>query len=223
MRITNQAIAGPFAKALLSAAALAATSIFALPTAAQDVTEAIAQAASVPQIDAFLPDKYSVEETEALPIDGVWMISSINKKIRIERGRAYAVDSWLHMFTLKVQPDMVVLQNFQRTGPGQYTADDLPLLGPATFQLRPDGNISVKVKGMLGPVGYNLIKRDIDDNYALQAEFSAMNVGGGSPNTDYDDRPAYDDDDDSSPDADPLANCEMLDIDPATGDVVCMD
>lgn len=194
--------------------------VVSTPAAAQDLTETLAQAAGVPQVDAFLPDKYDVDETEALPIDGVWRISTINKKIRIEKGRAYAIDSWLHLFTLKVQRDMVVLQNFERTAPGQYAADDLPLMGPAEMQLRPDGNLTVTVKGMLGPASYKLIKRDIDDENALESELYAMANPGAAlkptpPSDDYETLP--------SDDADSLADCETLDVDPATGDVVCMD
>ena len=99
------------------------------PAWSQDMTQALAEAAGIPQIPAFLPDKYSVTRSEALPIDGVWMISTIRKKIRIEQGRAYALDPWLHLFVLKVQPDMVVMQNFRRTDAGRYAADDLPLMG----------------------------------------------------------------------------------------------
>ena len=108
----------------------------AAPAAAQDLSETIAEAVGVPQMDAFLPDKYSVAETQALPIDGVWMISSIRKNIRIEKGRAYAVDSWLHLFTLKVQPDMVVLQNFQRTGSGKIYSRRFTLAWPRDISIK---------------------------------------------------------------------------------------
>ena len=143
------------------------------PAVAQDMSDFIAEAAGVPQIPAFLPDKYSVTRTQALPIDGVWMISTIKKKIRIEQGRAYAVDPWLHLLVLKVQPDMVVLQNFRRTGPGQYGADDLPLLGPATMRLNAQGNMDVTVQGKFGPVRYALIRLEPQFPEALTAEVTA--------------------------------------------------
>ena len=142
-------------------------------TAAQDMSEVIAEAAGVPQIPAFLPDKYSVARTQALPIDGVWMISTIRKKIRIEQGRAYAVDPWLHLLVLKVQPDMVVMQNFRRTGAGQYGADDLPLLGPADMRLNAEGNLDVTVQGKFGPVRYALIRLEPQFPEALTAEVTA--------------------------------------------------
>jgi len=132
-----------------------------------------AQSPGVPQIPAMLPDQYSVPPTEALPIDGVWLISSIRKKIRIDQGRAYAVDPWLHMFVLKVEPGMVVLQNFRRTGPGQYAADDLPLMGPAAFTLTAQGNLSATVQGMFGPIRYELVRIQPQFPEQLTAEIQA--------------------------------------------------
>ena len=140
------------------------------PVWSQDMTQALAEAAGVPQIPAFLPDKYSVTPGEALPIDGVWMISTIRKKIRIEQGRAYALDPWLHLFVLKVQPDMVVMQNFRRTDAGRYAADDLPLMGPAEMTLNGKGNLDVSVQGMMGPIRYALVRLEPQYPDALSAE-----------------------------------------------------
>jgi len=140
---------------------------------AQDIGQAIANASGVPQIPAFLPDKYSVPASEPMPIDGLWMVSTIRKKIRIEQGRAYAVDSWLHLFTLKIMPDMVVMQNFRRTGPGQFAADDLPLMGPATMTLNGNGNLDVTVQGMFGPVRYGLTRLEARYPDVLASEVQA--------------------------------------------------
>jgi len=140
---------------------------------AQDLAETIAEAAGVPQIPAFLPDKYSVARSEALPIDGVWLVSTIRKKIRIEQGRAYAVDPWLHMFVLKVMPDMVVMQNVRRIAPGKFAADDLPLVGPAELTLNAQGNIDAVVQGMLGPVRYALTRLEAQYPDHLTAEIQA--------------------------------------------------
>ena len=170
------------AGALLALTVLAAS---AAPASAQnllDILGGAAGSAGAPQIPAFLPDKYSVPETQPLPIDGVWMVSTIGKRIRIENGRAYAVDPWLHLFVLKIQPDMVVLQNFRRAGAaGQFIADDLPLQGPASFQLQPNGNIKVTVQGALGPVGYDLIKREATFPDALGTEIAAMSGNSYTP------------------------------------------
>ncbi len=221
----------PFGKFITMLAGLTlAPVIFMTAASAQSMDEAIADAIGIPQIGAFLPDKYDVPETESLPIDGVWLISANRKKIRIEKGRAYAVDPWLHLFTLKIQPDMVVLQNFSRTAPGQYTADDLPLLGPARFRLLPNGNMKVNVQGALGPASYTLIKRKYDDDSMMQAELLAMKNGEAiktppapiappAPNP----TPSPSPNPQPNPDSDPLANCVKLDIDPNSGNIICLD
>jgi hypothetical protein len=157
---------------LLGLAAL----MFASLAFAQDAVEAMLDAAGVPKVAAILPDQYSVAKTEPLPIDGVWRVNTINKKIRIEQGRAYAVEPWRHLFVLEVQPGMVVLQNFRRTGVGTYSADDLPLVGPATMTLTADGNLDVVVKTKLFPIRYRLIRLESQYPEALSQEIAA--VGG---------------------------------------------
>ncbi|MEE4301918.1 MAG: hypothetical protein V2J24_20945, partial [Pseudomonadales bacterium] len=42
-----------------------------------------ARAQEIPQIPAFLPGIDQVPATQAMPLDGTWLISSIRKKIRI--------------------------------------------------------------------------------------------------------------------------------------------
>ncbi len=221
--------AKPFGKfiALLTSLALM-PGILTATAQAQGMDEAIADAIGIPQIGAFLPDKYDVPETESLPIDGVWLISANRKKIRIEKGRAYAVDPWLHLFTLKIQPDMVVLQNFSRVGPGHYVADDLPLLGPAKFRLLPNGNMKVSVQGTLGPVSYTLIKRKYDDDARMQAELLAMKNGediapAPAPAPIAPPAPSPSPSPQPNPDSDPLADCVKLDIDPNSGNIICLD
>ena len=176
---TKAKLKEPVYRAAIAALALLAATI-SPGASAQDMSQAIADAAGVPQVAAFLPDKYSVATTEALPIDGVWMISSLRKKIRIEQGRAYALDPWVHFFVLKVQPDMVVLQNFRRVGAGRYSADDLPLLGPATMTLKSDGNLDVTVQGKFGPAKYGLMRLQPQYPDALNSELAAM-AGGAAP------------------------------------------
>ena len=80
---------------------------------------AIAQVVpQVPQIPAFLPMFDSVAPTPPQPLDGTWLITSIRKKVRIEGGRAYAIDGWVHMMVLKIEPGMVVIQDIAPTAPG---------------------------------------------------------------------------------------------------------
>lgn len=172
-----------FAAVATAALPSVAAGSFAPPAAAQ-----IPGIPQVPKIPAFLPTVDAVPESDPMAIDGLWRISSLNKRIRIERGRAYAVDSWLHLFVLQIGPDMVVLQNFRRERAGVYTADDLPLQGKATFRLTRDGNMRASIAGLLGPVTYTLVKVREDDRRALDDEITAMTSGGDRDRDRYNDR-----------------------------------
>ena len=224
-------------------AALAFVSLISPPPAlAQDWMESLAESAGVPQVPAFLPDRYDEATTTALPIDGLWRINIIRKKIRIEAGRAYAVDSWLHLFVLKVQPDMVVMRNFTRTGAGQYQAEDLPLMGPAAMRLSPDGNLHVNVRSAFGPVNYQLQRLEPQYPEALQAELAAAGHGTAppvyTPSPVAEAPPALPGEPlpgmPGTPSADPVApvdllpepspppaGCNPLGIDPDTGELIC--
>jgi len=116
----------------------------------------------IPQIPAFLPYSETVPTSEALPIDGIWRISSIGKRIRIEKGRAFALDPWLHLFVLKIERGMVVIKDIARDGSGGYQGADLPAMGRWNAQLESSGNLSVTVAGMLGPIRYRLIPMQLD-------------------------------------------------------------
>ncbi|MEP3225193.1 MAG: hypothetical protein ABJO01_04410 [Parasphingorhabdus sp.] len=116
------------------------------------------------QISAFLPMKERVAAGEPSAVDGTYWISSINKRITIANGRAYAVDPWVHALVLQVKPNMVVMRNFRQAAPDRFIADDLPLMGQATFVRQADGVLDVKVAGALGPVRYKLIPVDYIDN-----------------------------------------------------------
>lgn len=111
------------------------------------------------------------------------MINNIRKRIRIEGGRAYAVDPWLHLFVLKIEPLMVVSKNWRRTGPGQYTGEDLPLVGQFRAQLDASGNMTVQVAGMLGPATLTLSPVRPDSQRRFEREKRA--IGGISPEPDY--------------------------------------
>ena len=136
----------------------------------------------------------------------MWTISTIAKKIRIEGGRSYAVDGWLHAFTLKVRPDMVVGKNITRTGVGQFVADDLPLLAKATYQLQPDGSLAVVANTLPIPSRFTLTPVSVDDPARFAAEmrragFSRVNLprtpgaydADDDYGSDYDDDSDYDD------------------------------
>ena len=102
------------------------------------------------QIPAFLPNKDAVPQTQAMAIDGDWRVNTINKVIRIERGRAYAVEGWLHAFVLRVQPDMVTIRNIQQINDAEYVGDDLPMMGRVTMKLVAPDRIEASVPGMFG-------------------------------------------------------------------------
>lgn len=125
---------------------------------------------AVPQIPAFLPMAHTVPQSQTTPIDGEWVITSIGKRIRIQAGRAYAIDSWAHLFVLKINPMMVVIKDITRTGPGEYSGQDLPLMGAWQARLATDGNLNVTVRTALGPIRYALMPVRADDQAAFENE-----------------------------------------------------
>lgn len=137
---------------------------------------AFAQIPQIPQIPAFLPTIDQVPASQVLPLDGTWIVTSIGKKIRIQAGRAYALDSWLHMFVLKVQPGMVVQKNIVPTGPGKYSGEDLPLMGKYTATVQADRSINVSVPGILGTVNYKLVPVQIDNQQWFDQEMRAAGL-----------------------------------------------
>ncbi len=145
--------------------------LFAIFSLSLVITACVTQPAQ--PIRAFLPMADSVPRTEATDIDGVWRVSTISKNIRIEGGRAYAVDGWLHLFTLQIEPNMVVIRNIQPDGMGGYTGEDLPLMGKWQAKPAADGALDVFVASALGPASYRLLPVELD------------NSGGGGVEDDY--------------------------------------
>lgn len=135
----------------------------------------------LPQIPAFLPTLDQVVATQAMPIDGTWLIPSIGKKIRIEAGRAYAVDPWLHLFVLQIQPGMVVIRNIAPTAPGTYSGEDLPLMGTFNARVQPDRALAVSVATLVGPINYKLVPMQLDNPQWFAQEMQASGVGGAAP------------------------------------------
>jgi hypothetical protein len=132
----------------------------------------------VPQIPAFLPMVDTVAATPPQPLDGTWLITSIRKKIRIEGGRAYAIDGWVHMMVLKIEPGMVVIKDIAPTAPGKYTGYDLPLLGTWDARVEADRSISVTVKTSMLPVSYKLVPLQLDNPqwYAQEMRAAGLQV-----------------------------------------------
>ncbi len=121
----------------------------------------------MPQIPAFLPMANTVPTTSALPIDGEWMVTSIGKRVRVQAGRAYALDPWVHLFVLQIQPMMVVIKDIRETGSGEYAGSDLPLMGPWQAQLANDGTLNVSVQTAMGPARYAMMPVRMDDQSAF--------------------------------------------------------
>ncbi len=130
-------------------------------------TQAAQGVGQVPQIPAFLPMANTVPTTSPLPIDGEWMITSIGKRVRVQAGRAYALDPWVHLFVLQIQPMMVVLKDLRETGAGEYAGSDLPLMGPWQAQLAADGTLNVSVQTAVGPARYAMMPVRMDDQAAF--------------------------------------------------------
>lgn len=140
--------------------------------------EMMASAMGIPVVDAFLEDKQMVAMTASQPIDGIWMIDNIQKRVRFEGGRAYAVEGWLHAMSLKIQPNMVVVSDVTQTRPGEWQGQDLPLMGKAVYSLQPNGKLVGVVTGMTGRSTIILTPMAMDSPAAFAG---AMQEAGHSP------------------------------------------
>lgn len=123
-------------------------------------------------LGAALPDRYAVDLGKPLPIDGVWRLSSNNKRIRIERGRIFAVDGWNHALLFRVKPEQVTMINLRREEPGLYKGRDILLNGDAEMRLRADGNLDLTVATFPFPVKLALVREALDDPAALDNEMT---------------------------------------------------
>ena len=104
-----------------------------------------------------LPTANEVIPGKAMRLDGEYRISTINKRVLIDRGRAIVIDGWKHMFLWDVVPGMVVIKDIRYRGDGVFTGRDLPLKSSwrGKYNER-DGSLNVvagNVKYKLIPVG----------------------------------------------------------------------
>jgi hypothetical protein len=118
-------------------------------------------------LGAALPDRYAVDLAEPLAIDGIWRISTNNKRLRIERGRAFAVDGWNHALLFKVKPDQVTTINLREVEPGRWRGRDILLNGDTELTLREDGDLDVTVALFPLPAKFRLLRVGLDDSEAL--------------------------------------------------------
>lgn len=121
-------------------------------------------------LGATLPDRYAVDLGVPLPIDGVWRISSNDKRLRIERGRAFAIDGWNHALLFRVEPEQVTTTGLRRESPGLYLGRDILLNADTRLTLREDGNLDVWAGTFPFPVEFQLIRVALDDPDALADE-----------------------------------------------------
>ncbi|MEQ3747147.1 MAG: hypothetical protein ABNH53_13055 [Henriciella sp.] len=168
--------------------------------AAGPMGDMAATAAGIPQTGAFLPNKSAVAPGPRMDIDGTYTISTLGKRITIDRGRGYAVDGWTHAFTLKIRPDMVTIRNIMKIDDTTYAGDDLPLLGKSTMKVQPDGSIATVVSGMI-PYRYTLIPTE--PRPVPASDPSVNEPTGGQDNE--------------------LSDCETVAIDPDTDTLICLD
>ncbi len=93
------------------------------------------------QIPGWLPSVGDVEPSAPLPIDGMWNIREINKRVIIENGYAYAVDGWVHALFFNVMPDQVFVRDIQPLPDGTYISQNLTMSGQMTFEPAPGGSL----------------------------------------------------------------------------------
>lgn len=167
----------------------------------------IQPAAAIP---AFLPHMDTVPEGQPMAIDGVWKVSAINKKVRYEAGRVYAVDDWYHLLVLHIQPGMVVQKNVAQSAPGTYVSDDLPMMTHSSATLQPNG----RLKYTAGVFSSELVPVELDYPELMDEELQKL--GGGGHAGDPDPRPG------PQPDPTP-SDCTHWAIDPETNRPVCLD
>ena len=112
---------------------------------------------------ADLPTANEVKLGKRMRIDGEYRISTLNKRVLIERGRAVVLEGWKHMLFWDVEPGMVVIRNIRHVGNGQFTGRDLPLKADWRAQYnKGKRSLSVVTTGPAGTQRYELIPVDSD-------------------------------------------------------------
>ena len=125
---------------------------------------AIAGAAASPQafaqIPGMLPSVGQVEPSAPLPIDGMYTIRELDKRIMIENGYIYAVDSWNHAFIFKIMPRQIIVRDITPLDHGVFVSNNLTMQGEMTIEQSRDGTLLATMrsgwpgKWHFDPVGY---------------------------------------------------------------------
>lgn len=115
----------------------------------------------------------SVPATAPLAIDGVWRVSTLGKRVRIQQGRSFVLDPWRHLFVMQIQRNMVVVRDLHDAGGGAFGGYDLMALGAWRAVKNASGNLDVVVSGIT-PTRFQLIAVELDNPEA----FAAVPVAG---------------------------------------------
>ncbi|MBA53813.1 MAG: hypothetical protein CMK89_05100 [Pseudomonadales bacterium] len=153
-------------------------SIFSVCFALLSANLSQAQTMQVPEVGAMLPSIVDVKPGKVTPVDGLWSISALDKVVRIDRGRIYAIEGWNHLLIFKIKPGMVVITPFQEEAPGVYAGQDLPLQGPLKAVLTGDRILDFTVAGALGEVRYQMIPQQLDDQDAFNTLIKEVRAAG---------------------------------------------
>lgn len=110
---------------------------------------------AISQDDRQRADLMQIEETQPgqpLPIDGIWRLRELNKQVAIERGHVFALEEWMHLFVLVVEPGMVTSTKLRQTDRQKLKAYDALLMREMEWTLREDGTIFASGgEGLLAP------------------------------------------------------------------------
>lgn len=117
-----------------------------------------------------LPDRYAITGSKTLPIDGVWRLSTNGKRMRFDKGRAFAVDGWNFSLVFRVEPDQVTMRDLRQTVPGKYEGFDILLNAPGKLKVRKDGNLEVEIATWPFPTKFQMIRVAIDHPASLDEE-----------------------------------------------------
>lgn len=123
--------------------------------AALALTTMSAPAPASAQMRAVLPTVDQVEPLDRLSIDGEWEIREINERIVIDRGRAFALDGWVHMMMFQIEPEQVVIRNIRELADGDFIADDLPLMSSVKLEWIDEDTLRARTQSLV-PVTYHL-------------------------------------------------------------------
>jgi hypothetical protein len=107
-----------------------------------------------------------------MAIDGVWVLSTNGKRVRIEDRQSFAEDSWVG-----VAHGKRLSRGIHPTGPGAYAFDDLLCGCRAEMKMAVDGTLAGVSYSLLGPVGWTLHPLYLDHPRWFQHK---LHEGGGN-------------------------------------------